>query len=168
MHQNIIARLRTSELQTFIHPHLLFLASILSVNPALYFNFTPCFKTHIGGVPRWNNEIRGISFITDFAILFQSPLFTRAARGPEIQADQSSYQLTPCPLLFLPSLLSSSVLSLCFTTVSRGHYYLCFASLFLLSYSIVKFNILCSPTFTFHLVFLLLHSQSLFANIHSL
>lgn len=28
-----------------------------------------------------NNEIRGISFITDFAILFQSPLFTRVAKS---------------------------------------------------------------------------------------
>lgn len=89
------------------------------------------FQTHIGGVPQWNNEIRGISFITDFTILFQSPLFTRAAKGPEIQADLTSYQLTPSPLLFfLCPLLSSLLLSMCFTTGSHGNYHLCFLIFF--------------------------------------
>lgn len=36
-------------------------------------------------------------FITDFTILFQSGLFTRAAEGQEIQADLRSYQVTPPP-----------------------------------------------------------------------
>lgn len=85
----------------FLPIHFLFVGSLLSINPILCFSVTLRFKTRIGGVPRWNNEIRGISFITDFAILFQSPLFARAAKGPEIQADQSSYQLTPNPLLLL-------------------------------------------------------------------
>lgn len=141
---------------------------LLSVNSVLCSSVAPCFKTHIGGVPGWNNEIRGISFIIDTAILFQSSFFTRAAKGPEIQADQSSYQLTPHPLpLFL-------LLSLYFTTVSHRHYYLCFALsflsslLFILSYSTVQLYLFSSSTFTFNLLFLPLYSYSPWGSNHPL
>lgn len=79
------------------------------------------FQAHKGGVPQSNNEIKGISFITDFTILFQSPLFTRAAKGPEIQADLTSYHLTPSPFFF-PCVLSFplDVLSNRFSWESSG------------------------------------------------
>lgn len=77
------------------------------------------FQAHKGGVPQSNNEIKGISFITDFTILFQSPLFTRAAKGPEIQADLTSYHLTPSPFFFP---VSSPFLWMCFPTASHGNH----------------------------------------------
>lgn len=95
----------------FFHIHFLFVASILSANPVLCFNVTPCFKTHIGSVPRWNNEIRGISFITDFAILFQSPLFTRAAKVRKSRQISRLINQHPAPFFFSYLLSSCTLLS---------------------------------------------------------
>lgn len=109
--------------------YFLFVSSIHSLYPVLCFNVTPCFKTHTGGLLRWNNEIRGISFITDFAILFQSPLFTKAAKGRKSRQISRLINWHPAPFFFSylfssPTLISVS--SLLFTTVSHGHYHLCF------------------------------------------
>lgn len=87
------------------------LLHLFSVKTCLSSPVTPCYETHIsGGVPWWNNEIRGISFITDSAILFQSPLFTRPAEGRKSRQISRLINWHPAPFFF-SYLLSSPYLS---------------------------------------------------------
>lgn len=133
------------------------LLHLFSVKTCLSSPVTPCYETHIsGGVPWWNNEIRGISFITDFAILFQSPLSSpdqpragNPGRSVVLSTDTqppSSFP-TSSPLhTYLPPLFSlyfTSVLRpllsvFCHMTSENTFWPFLDSQFFLLSLSIVK------------------------------
>lgn len=88
--------------------HLLPLISILRINSLSCFCVPPCFKTvyiwWCVGQEQWN---QWNFFYHRLCHLVPITPLHQTSRGPEIQAEQSSYQLTPL-LLFLPLLFTFS------------------------------------------------------------
>lgn len=95
------------KLFSFIHSHHLSVQTFLKLNPVLHFCCSVIQNSHFwwfAMVEQWNQ--RNFFYHRLCHLVLISPLH-QSSQGPEIQADQSSYQLTPSPLpLFLSPQLS--------------------------------------------------------------